>query len=285
MRRLFSLLILGSLTAPLPAAEDPGRLLSAGQDALLRDDFDKASRLGKQVLVLAKEALNKDPKDVNSWMRLARAQELLGQHREAIDSCNKVLELDPKAVEALDLRGSEQFRLGRIAESLADFDRFLKVQPDAFPGHWKRGITLYYLGKYDEGRKQFEGYEKVDKNDVENAVWHFLCVARKDGVEKARASLLKIGKDQRIPMMEVYALFAGKAKPEDVLKAAEAGRPTAVRKNAQLFYAHLYLGLYYEVHDKAELARKHLGEATDKHRVGHYMWDVARVHRDLLRKR
>ena len=285
MRLLVSLLMLALLAASLPAVEEPGRLLSDGHEALRRNNFDKAAELGKRVLTLAREQVKKDPKDVRAWLLLGRAHELLGQHTEAISACNKGLALDPSAAEALDLRGSEQFKLGHLAESLADFDHFLKLRPDAFPGHWKRGITLYYLGKYDEGRKQFEGYEKVDTNDVENAVWHFLCVARKDGVKKARESLLKIGKDQRVPMMEVYALFAGTAKPEDVLKAAEADRPKAAQKNERLFYAHLYLGLYHEVHGNAELARKHLSEAADNHRVGHYMWDVARVHRDLLRKK
>lgn len=280
----FPLLLLG-----LPALADSSmieqieKLLSLSQEALLKNEFEKSAEAAKRALALGDGEL-KYGKTPRAYVARGRAYALLGRHKEAIADLTRAIELDSKAAEAFDLRGSEQFKLGHLAESLADFDRSLKLRPDAFPGHWKRGITLYYLGKYDEGRKQFEGYEKVDTNDVENAVWHFLCVARKDGVRKARASLLKIGKDQRVPMMEVYALFAGKAKPEDILKAAEADRPTAAQKNAQLFYAHLYLGLYYEVHGNTELAQKHLGKATDNHRVGHYMWDVARVHRNLLRK-
>jgi lipoprotein NlpI len=119
---------------------------------------------------------------------------------------------------------------------------------------------------------------------VENAVWHFLCAARADGIEKARANLLKIGQDRRVPMMEVYALFSGKLKPADVVMAAEAGDLPAERRNAQRFYAHLYLGLYAEVTGDKKLALEHLTTAADKHRIGHYMWDVARVHRDLLKK-
>src|SRR5262249_55171572 len=152
--------------------------------------------------------------------------EALENHKEAIADFDRMLAIDPKEAEAYNHRGSEQFKLGHLAESLADFDRFLELRPDERPGHWKRGITLYYLGKFDEGRKQFEGYEKVDTNDVENAVWHYLCTARLLGADKARASLLKIGKDARVPMMEVYALFGGKAKPEDVLAAAEDDRPS-----------------------------------------------------------
>jgi lipoprotein NlpI len=126
--------------------------------------------------------------------------------------------------------------------------------------------------------------EKVFGNDVENAVWHYLCVARASGVEKARASLLKIGKDRRVPMMEVYDLFAGKAKPADVLTAARAGKPPRELLNQQLFYAHLYLGLYYETLGDKKQTLEHLQQAANEHRIGHYMWDVARVHRDLLEK-
>jgi lipoprotein NlpI len=197
---------------------------------------------------------------------------------------SKAVALDPKLAEAYDRRGSERFKLGQVKESLKDFDRFLELQPKAKPAHWKRGIALYYAGRFAEGREQFEGYEKVDTNDVENAVWHFLCAARVDGVEKARAGLLKIGKDRRVPMTEVYDLFAGKAKPADVLEAAQAGDPPAERLNAQLFYAHLYLGLYAEAIGNPKLALEHLSQAADKHKIGHYMWDVSRVGRDRLKK-
>ena len=59
--------------------------------------------------------------------------------------------------------------------------------------------------------------------------------------------MLKVGKDDRVPMMVVYDLFLGKCKPADVMAAAEAGECAAERRKQQLFYAHLYLGLYYDV--------------------------------------
>jgi lipoprotein NlpI len=102
-------------------------------------------------------------------------------------------------------------------------------------------------------------------------------------VEKARTAMLKIGKDRRVPMMVVYDLFRGKAQPADVLKAVEADAPAADQLNRRLFYAHLYLGLYHESLGDRNLALRHLTTATE-HRIGHYMWDVARVHRDVLRK-
>lgn len=214
---------------------------------------------------------------------LKKAQELaaVGKNEEALAAVNEVLRADPKSAEAIDFRGSLHFKLGRIKESVTDFNRYLELKPDQRDGHWRRGISLYYAGEYDEGRKQFEGYEKVDTNDVENAVWHFLCVARPSGVAKARASLLKIGNDRRVPMMQVYQLFAGKIQPDDVLDAVKAGAPGKQELNDRLFYAHLYLGLYHEVNGDAKKALEHLSIATD-HKIGHYMWDVARVGRNRL---
>ena len=103
------------------------------------------------------------------------------------------------------------------------------------------------------------------------------------GVEKARAAMLKIGRDKRVPMMEVYALFRGKLKPADVLKAAEAGEPPAEQLNRRRFYAHLYLGLYYESLGDGQRALRHLTTATE-HRIGHYMWDVAQAHLKTFKK-
>src|SRR5438552_382103 len=236
--------------------------------------------VGFAALVLA--SASDSTKALESFRR-GVVEERLGKHESAIKEFDEAISQDPALSEPYDHRGSEHFKLGHIKESIADFDKYLELRPQDTPKHWKRGISYYYAGRYDEGRKQFEGYEKVDTNDVENAVWRYLCMARTGGVEKARASLLKIGNDKRVPMMEVYALFAGKAKPEDVLAAANAGRPSAEAANARLFYAHPYNGLYYEPAGDKKRTLEHLTEA-EKHKIGHYMWDVAHVHLDLLRK-
>jgi lipoprotein NlpI len=262
-------------------------LTAGGEKA---DDYLKQARQvwarkePEKALELAGKAIAADPRDARAYLLRGTFHEALAHHAEAIADFDRSIALDPRAAEAYDRRGSEQFKLGRIKESLDDFDRSLKLNPRAAPGHWKRGISLYYAGRFDEGRKQFEGYEKVDTNDVENAVWHFLCAARLSGVERARASMLKIGRDARVPMMEVYDLYRGKAKPADVLAAAEAGDVPAAERRQRLFYAHLYLGLYYDVTGDRDRALAHMTRAAGEYRIGHYMGDVAHVHEELLRK-
>src|SRR5688572_14783931 len=75
-------------------------------------------------------------------------------------------------------RAVTDFERGRVAESAAGFDELVKLAPASAPQLWQRGIALYYAGRYKDCRTQFESHRTVNPNDVENAVWHFLCVAR-----------------------------------------------------------------------------------------------------------
>jgi lipoprotein NlpI len=172
-----------------------------------------------------------------------------------------------------------------------DFDKYIALRPDAAPRQWERGIACYYAGRYDEGARQFESYQKFDGHDVENSVWRFLCLVPTVGVQRAQSTMLPIENDRRIPMMQVYELYCGRLQPADVLASAHAGDPAPEVLAARLFYAHLYLGLWYEVNGDAERARQYLqylelsaDEKLRQHRgINGYMWDVARIHRRILR--
>jgi lipoprotein NlpI len=257
---------------------------TVGEDLLKQ--ATEASERGQhaKALALADKAIEQDPKNIKAYAFRGALQDLLGKHKDAVADFGKAIELDPKLAEAYDRRGSSYFKLGDFAASIKDFDKYLELEPRQVPGHWRRGISYYYAKRYDEGRKQFEGYEQVDTNDVENAVFRWLCMVPLVGVDKAQAALLKIGNDKRIPMMKIFALYSGQAKPADVLAAAEEGKPTAGELLSRRFYAHLYLGLYYDAIGDKKQALVHLNKATDDYKLGGYMWDVARVHRDLLRK-
>jgi lipoprotein NlpI len=278
MRRCLVLVCLAPLLLPASGrAETAAEFRKQAVAAWDKGDRNKA-------VELAGKAIDADGKDAQNYLLRGKMYEALRKFDEAVTDLDKCLELDPKNAAGYDLRGDAQFKRGKVKEAAADYDRVLELRPEQKPGHWRRGIALYYAGRFDEGRKQFEGYEAVDTNDVENAVWHFLCSARLDGVEKARMSILKIGTDRRVPMTQVYDLYRGKLKPDDVLEAAKAGEVPDRLRQRQLFYAHLYLGLYYEVSGDRKRALENLDLAGDKYRIDHYMGDVARVHAELLRK-
>lgn len=202
---------------------------------------------------------------------------------KALTTFSRAIELDPKRGAAYQLRGLVHFKLGKIEASIKDFDKYLELEPDKKASHWQRGISYYYAGRFDDGRQQFEGYQTFDSNDVENAVWRFMCMARVQGLPRARAEMLKIGPDKRIPMRQIYDLFLDKLTVKDVLTAAREGKPAQEELKERLFYAHLYIGIYEELRGNTKAALEHLTTAAEQHRIGHYMWDVARIHRDILR--
>jgi lipoprotein NlpI len=170
-------------------------------------------------------------------------------------------------------RAVADFEDGRFAESSAAFDRLAKAVPDQAPYLWQRGIALYYAGRYTDCRRQFESHRGVNPNDVENAAWHFLCVARAESPAAAKAALLPVGPDARVPMREVYQMFRGTLTPEQVISAA-GSRPEAQ------FYGHLYVGLYFEALGRKDRALEYITvAAADRFEpYGGYMHMVARVH-------
>jgi lipoprotein NlpI len=192
----------------------------------------------------------------------------------AIDRYTRAIGFGLETADMFNRRGSAYFKAGRIKQSIEDFDRAIEIEPRSEPGHWQRGISHYYAERFEDGRAQFELHQTVNPRDVENGVWHFLCAAKVVGVEEARKQLLPISGDPRVPMTEVYQLFRGQVEPDAVVAAAGTG-------DQQLFYAHLYLGLYFEAMGEEAKAAEHIRKAADEYPVGHYMWEVARVHRQL----
>ena len=174
--------------------------------------------------------------------------------------------------QALLNRAVDEFEQGRFAASGATFDELAKLVPDQAPQLWQRGIALYYAGRYADCRRQFESHRTVNPDDVENAAWHFLCVAREQAPDKARAALLPVGPDSARADARGLSDVPGTLTADDVLKAAGNG----LRGQ---FYAHLYIGLYSEALGRKDLALKHIKEAaSDRYApAGGYMHMVAGV--------
>lgn len=179
------------------------------------------------------------------------------------------------SVGAYQRRGIEHFAESRFDLAIEDFDAAIALNPRLEARHWQRGIAYYYAGEFQKGVDQFELHQTVNTQDVENAAWHFICKARIDGIEAARKALIPIGFDSRVPMGEIWKLFAGTGTVEDVLDAASID---SRYKRQQLCYAHLYLGLYFEALYDKKLAKQHIQLAATTYAMDNYMGMVAQVH-------
>ena len=263
------------LTAALAAQNPASDLTATGRVALATGQPAKA-------ITLATQAVAADAGYAPAYLLRVQAHEAMQSWESAIADYDKLIKLHPEAANLYNGRGAARFRLGHIDHSIADFDQAIALDPAQAPQHWQRGISLYYARRYEDGRRQFESHQTVNPSDVENAAWHFLCVARSKGPEAAKASLLPIAHDARVPMREIYALFGGAGKEDQVMSAARAGNPAEDARRERLFYAHLYIGLYNEALGQTKAARQHI-ERAERNAPRHYMGDVARVHLMLLR--
>jgi lipoprotein NlpI len=260
------------LALPTRAADDS--LLREAEQAFAQDRHDQAIELIDQYITASPSA----PK---GYLLRAAIRSADSQWEKSLPDFDKAVELDPKLTPAYQRRAVARFMLGRVKDACADFDQYNKLNPEAAPQNWQRGIALYYAGRYEDGAKQFELHRTVNPDDVENAAWHFACVARWKSPAAAKDALIPIQGDTRVPMSQIHEMFAGKLKPEQVIAAAKEGSPTPMQLNRQLLYAHLYAGLYCEAVGKSEEAKTHLTESV-KHEVPDYMYGVARVHVQML---
>ncbi len=242
------------------------------------------TRLALVFSVIANTTLGAD--DARTWLDRAKALHDAQRYKEALQAVDHAIQSDARLAEAYDLRGMLYFKLGQIRESLADFDEQIRLDPKSAPAHWRRGLTLYYAEKFADGAAQFVTSDQSEPNDVENAIWHFLCLARVVGIDKARSQFLPVQQDPRGElMMAIYRMFQGHATPDDVLTLAEAGDVPAGERQVRRFYANYYVGMFYEAVGEKEKSLVFIQKAVEKYPVRHYMMDVARVHMLLRKKR
>lgn len=187
---------------------------------------------------------------------------------------NNVIRTNPQDAKAYIRRGMTFFKLAKIAESIEDFDTAEKLEPTLTPYLWQRGLSYYYAEKFAEGANQFEIDLTVNSDDVEETVWHYLCIARFQGVNEAKNTLLEVRNDPRKVMRCVYDLFAGNCLPKDVLFIGES------EGKEGKFYSHLYLGLYYEAEGDVKQSQDYIVKAVS-YDLEDYMWYLACTHQKL----
>ena len=245
--------------------------------------FDRAMLLWKEgqhtnAISAATEGLKANSTEDRLLNLRAQMNSILGNYAAAVTDLTAAIALQPESGFLFRERALARFKLAQFRESAADFDRVNVLIPKIAAENWQRGIALYYAGRFADGRQQFELHKTVNPEDVENAVWHFLCTAREQSVEVARKKLMPIKGDSRVPMKEIHSLFAGLIKPGDVLAAAKAGSPSPAELRYQTFYAHLYLGLYFQALGDDARCREEILAAVPLADPVDFMGTVAKVH-------
>ena len=172
---------------------------------------------------------------------------------------------------ALQTSGRDHLAGGNVTAALADLRAAVDVHPNSEPFAWEIGVALYYAEDFAGAAAHFALMHAKSPN-AEAVVWHGAC---RDRLKPApRPAALDLGDAKRDPFLEqVVALFAAGSDDEKAkaLAAVEAETipPSAdIPKNAKnrvferkMYYAHLYLALYFDGAD-AQRSKWHARLAT-----------------------
>jgi lipoprotein NlpI len=222
-------------------------------------------------------AQEKSTAEAQNLLRQADGLLRASEYEQAADKAAQAAKLLPENPRVLQQAAEVLYRAGHSSESLPLFDRVVELLPVSAPYNWQRGIALCSCGKFAEGAKQFETHHLVNPDDVENSAWYFLCVAKTQGLEAARKTVIPSRGDGRQPMMSVLEMLQQKLEPAQVLEAARDNTSVGPERNRAEFYAALYVGLYYDSLGQEQPAADYLKQSLSSGDSG-YMVDVARVY-------
>lgn len=180
---------------------------------------------------------------------------------------------------AVDVDPDDALRRGDIEAAVIGFDRIVAAKPERMPYLWQRGIALYFAGRFDDAAEQFRRHRVVNPNDVENAAWHYLCVAKSKSTQVARQMLLPAPGDRREPMDQVLAMLTtgDTSIVEKRMVSLSASSPGTHAAEDAKFYGSFYLGLFADARGDLAEARRRMNESA-KDAPQHYMGDIARVY-------
>ncbi|QEF96932.1 Anaphase-promoting complex, cyclosome, subunit 3 [Stieleria maiorica] len=226
-------------------------------------------------LVLATACAAQSIADNQRWAIEARRALDQLDYKSAAKAADKIAK-SPATDEFQRVAADTLLRCGESKRAIELFERYLTQRPNDRPYLWQLGIAYYFAGRFKDGAKLFEIHREVNPNDVENAAWHFLCVAKAESPEKAKQLLLPAPNDSRAPMEEVLQMFhSGDVEPvKERMNSFTSG--SAASRSAN-FYGHFYLGLYADALADEATAKKHLDIAA-KDAPRNYMGDIAKVY-------
>ena len=204
-----------------------------------------------------------------------------GDRAAAVELARRLLKASPDAPRAWQVAADALLRGGEVDEAARLYDRYATRFPESVPYLWQRGIALAFAGRYGAAIRQFETHRRVNPNDVENAAWHFLCVAKSSSIEKARENRLPAPGDPRPPLEEVLGVLAD-GDPEPVVKRIESFPADSPERRSAAFYGYLYLGMVADAEGESDRASE-LVQRSVENAGNDYMGDVARVYAERLK--
>lgn len=129
------------MSAPGPGAPPP----SGSSDAAQPGSEQTMARVFEAVKQL-KEAIEKNPKDVEALTRLANFYQDAGKYDQAVEYYQKALEVRPESVDPRTDMGICLREMGKPDEAIAQFKKSVAIDPK----HWQSWLNLGVVSLFDK---------------------------------------------------------------------------------------------------------------------------------------
>lgn len=108
---------------------------------------------------MLKDVLQKDPANLNAWIKLGNTLMDTSRYAEAVEAYQKALDIDPKNVDVRVDMGTCYRYSGRPDKAIEEYKKALQYNPNHLYGHKNMAIVLAYdFKKNAEAIKEFEKY-------------------------------------------------------------------------------------------------------------------------------
>lgn len=115
-----------------------------------------------------KKALEEDPDDVESLVRLGNLYFDAGMFQEASGYYERALEVNPGDIMVQTDLGTTLRRLGRPREALDHFRAAVAADPSHWRGWFNIGVvSLYDLGQFDQAREAFAKVDELNPGTID----------------------------------------------------------------------------------------------------------------------
>ena len=136
--------------------------LSAQTAEELTEKGKVKANMGKddEAIELYSEAIAKDPKHLDAYIKRAFSLIRLKEYEKAISDYNVIIENRPDNIYAYLGRGSALNKLEKYKEAISDFDQALSLDPDNQEAYNNRGWAKKGLGDQDGACKDWKESKK-----------------------------------------------------------------------------------------------------------------------------
>ncbi len=237
---------------------DPAALLSAGSEAIQKEQWDEAIAVLSQAIAggLPNPDLARAHTD-RGYAYFAKSQMV-----QAIADYTAAIRLAPNEAEAHSLRGWVHFTQGAIKAAAADSTAAIRLDPNLAFAFRNRGRAQLYAGQLRPAADDFATAVQLAPADVLGVIWLHVARARAGQADQQEfvANLAKI--DRRTwpgPIADVLTGAITQDKLGDIAKSAEGEKP----QREHVCDAQVYLGLLQLAAGDKDEARKFFKAAVD----------------------